>query len=130
MPRAKENLKIEIIESTDDKTRTVVVTLTAPAKNFMLPDLLSEQGAIDPYEATLREAVKGVTEEYLQGAKSAVAAIAERKQGRQEPAPARAPKEPGDGKGARAKPPVRPEEPTQAPVSRAVPERVSGPVSA
>jgi hypothetical protein len=110
--------------------RTVVVTLTAPSKDFSLPDLLSEEGAIDPYEVTLREAVKEATEEYLQGAKAAVAAIAERKQGGQMPAPARGPKGPDAGKGLKPKPPVRPEEPTQAPVSRAVPERVNGPVPA
>src|SRR5262245_52804316 len=130
MPRAKDSLKIEIDQSTTDEVRTVVVTLSAPAKDFLLPDLLSDQGAIDPYEATLREAVKGATESYLRGAKDAVAALAERKQGRQAPAPARPPKEPdAGGKGARPKPAVRPEETPQAPVSRGVTERVNGPVA-
>jgi hypothetical protein len=130
MARAKESLKIEIEQSTGGEERTVVVTLTAPAKDFLLPDLLSEQGAIDPYDAKLREAVKGATEEYLQGAKKAVAAIAERKQARPAPAPARATKEPDAGKGAKTKPEAAREETAPLPVSRAVPERGNGPVPA
>jgi hypothetical protein len=46
MPRAKESLKVEIEQSIDSEARTVVVTLTAPAKDFLLPDLLSEQGRL------------------------------------------------------------------------------------
>ena len=127
MPRAKESLKISVEQSTDDDIRTVVVKLAAPAKDFLLPDLLSDQGAIDSYEVALREAVKAATESYFRGSHDAVAAIAERKQTRQSIAPARAPKEPDAGKGMKGKREAAPEETATAPVSRAVPERVNGP---
>jgi hypothetical protein len=129
MPRAKESLKVDIEQSTEGDVRTVIVTLTAPAKDFLLPDLLSEQGAIDPYEVTLREAVKVATESYLRGAQDAVAAIAARKQGSQVSAPARGPKEPDGGKGAKPKREATLEEMASAPVSRPVPERVNGPAA-
>lgn len=130
MPRAKDSLKVDIKQSTDGEARIVVVTLTAPAKDFLLPDLLSDQGAISSYEVALREAVKRATEGYLQGAKDVVAAITERKQGRQESAPARAPKESDVGKSARPKPGSKPEEATSASVLRNAPDRANGPVSA
>lgn len=130
MPRAKESLKISIEQSTDEDVRTVVVTLTAPARDFLLPDLLSDQGAIDPYEVALKEAVKAATESYLRMAQDAVAAIAERKQAQRSIAPSRAPKEPDAGKGMKAKREAAPEETAPAPVSRAIPERVNGPARA
>jgi hypothetical protein len=78
----------------------------------------------------LREAIRGATEGYLRGAKDAVAAIAERKQGRQARAPAHAPKEPDAGKGAKPKREATAEETSSVTVSRAVQERVNGPVAA
>jgi hypothetical protein len=130
MARAKESLKIDVEQSTEEAIRTVMVTLTAPAKDFLLPDLLSDQGAIDPYEVALREAVKGATEGYLQGAKDAVAAIAERKQGQQASAPAHVSKQPNAGKGVTPKRETTPEETASLSGSRAVPERVNGPAAA
>jgi hypothetical protein len=94
------------------------VTVVAKAADFVLPDLLSDQGAIDSYASGLSKAVKEATESYLQEAKDAVAAIAERKQGHQASAPERSPKQADAGKGAGPS------------VPRAVPERVNGPVAA
>jgi hypothetical protein len=81
MPRRKESLKIVVVRSTEGEEVKVEVTVTAPAKDFLLPDLLSKQGAIDPYDIGLSEAVRAATESYLEGATAAVAAIAEQKQG-------------------------------------------------
>ena len=131
MARSKERLKINIEQSTDGEERSVVIKLTAPANDFVLPDLLSEQGAIDPYESALKEAVKGTTESYLKAAQDAVAALAARKQARQSDPPARPVKEPDAGKGAKPKPETTTrEEPAPPPVSRAVAERVSAPATA
>lgn len=128
MPRAKESTKVDIQQSTEGDLRIIVVKLTAPAKDFVLPDVLSQEGAIEPYERTLREAVKGATEGYLRGALDAVAAIVARNQERQASATARAPKEVGASKVAKPKPGTRPDESTPAQqASRAVPERVNGP---
>lgn len=81
MARSKESLKIEVEQSTDADARTVIVTLTAPAKAFLLPDLLSDRGAIKPYEATLKEAVRTATEGYLAGTEDLIATlVADQKQ--------------------------------------------------
>jgi hypothetical protein len=131
MARAKESLKINIEQSTDGEERSVVIKLTAPAKDFVLPDILSEQGAIDPYEGALKEAVKGTTETYLQSAQDAVAALAARKQARQSSPPARPVKESDTGKGGKAKPETTAREETAPPpVSRGATERVSSPATA
>lgn len=90
MPRAKENLKIEVTQSTDGDVRTIAVTITAPAKDFLLPDLLSDRGAVRPYEATLKEAVKAATEGYLAGTEELIATlVADQKPGQkvEEPKP-------------------------------------------
>lgn len=129
MPRAKENLKIAVTQLTEEDERIITVTIVARERDFVLPDLLSNEGAIDSYAAGLSKAVKEATESYLQGAKDAIAALAERKQERQAPAQARAPREAGAGLGAKPKPGTRPEESTPAQVSRAAPERVNGPVA-
>ena len=76
MPRAKESLKIEVEQATADDVRTVTVTITAPAKDFLLPDLLSQRGAVRPFEAILKESVRGTTEAYLSNAEDLIAGIA------------------------------------------------------
>jgi hypothetical protein len=129
MPRAKDNLKIVVAQLTEGDERIITVTIAAKAADFALPDLLSNQGAIDSYPSILSKAVKEATESYLQETKDAVAAIAGRKQGGQESASARSPKQPGAGKEGGPKTGTRPEEGTAAPVSRAVPERVNGSVA-
>lgn len=82
MARAKDNLKIEVEQSTTDEVRTVMVTITGKAADFLLPDLLSQRGAIEPYEGALKRAVKEATEGYLGGAEDLIAGITEQKQGR------------------------------------------------
>jgi hypothetical protein len=76
MSRGKETLKVEVEETTEGEQRTVRVTVTAPARDFLLPDLLSSRGAMRSYEATLKQSVKEMTEDYLAAAEGLIAGIA------------------------------------------------------
>ena len=76
MPRAKESLKIEVAQSTEADARTVTITLTAAAKDFMLPDLLSQRGVIEAFDLTLKRTVRETTEKYLAGTEDLIAGLA------------------------------------------------------
>jgi hypothetical protein len=126
----KDNLKIAVTPATDGDERITTVTIVARAADFTLPDLLSDQGAIDSYAERLIKAVKEATDSYLQEAKDVVAAIAEQKQGRQAPEPDRPPKQKDVGKEAGQKRAVvAAAETAPAPISRPGPERVNGPTT-
>ena len=56
--------------------RTFNITLTAPASDFALTDLLSQRGVIEGLDADLKQAVKGATESYLNAAESLIAKLA------------------------------------------------------
>ena len=130
MARPKDrDPKITIEQSTEGDVRTVMVMVTAPAKDFLLPDLLSGQGAIDSYESMLTEAVKGTTKRYLEGAKAAVAAIAEQKQGQKPIAAAPESKQPEIRKPAKPRPEKAADEVAPAQPSTGLPERVNGSVA-
>ena len=97
MPRAKENLKIEITQSTTDEIRNIQITINVPAQEFLLSDLLSQRGAIVPFEAMLKQAVKEATEDYVTRTEELIAGIA----GDQKPAaPTSKPKLKSTSKGA------------------------------
>ena len=71
-----ERTKVEINESTADGVRTFNITLTAPASDFALTDLLKQRGVIEALDAGLKQAVKGATESYLNAAESLIAKLA------------------------------------------------------
>ena len=76
MPRAKESLKIEVTQSTAGEMRNIQITLTAPAQEFLLSDLLSQRGALTSFEAMLKQALKSATEDYLARTEELIAGIA------------------------------------------------------
>jgi hypothetical protein len=76
MAGKSERVKVEVKDSTAGEVRTFNITLTAPANDFLLTDLLRQRGVIDALDADLKQAVKGVTENYLKGAESLVAKLA------------------------------------------------------
>jgi hypothetical protein len=76
MPRAKENLKIEITQSTTDEIRNIQITINVPVQEFLLSDLLSQRGAVTTFEAMLKQAVKSATEDYLARTEELIAGIA------------------------------------------------------
>ena len=75
MRSKSDRLKVEIKESTTTEARTFSITLTAPANDFLLTDLLRQRGVVDPLHAELKRAVKGATETYLKAAETMVAAL-------------------------------------------------------
>ena len=78
-----DRTRVEINESTTDGVRTFNITLTAPASEFALTDLLKQRGVIEGLDADLKQAVRGATESYLNAAESLIAKLAtESTQGR------------------------------------------------
>jgi hypothetical protein len=70
-----ERVKVEVKESTSGEVRTFNITLTAPASDFLLTDLLKQRGVIKVLDAELKQAVKGATEKYLSAAESLIAGL-------------------------------------------------------
>jgi hypothetical protein len=126
--KAKDNLKIIVAQMTEGKERTITVSIVAKATDFVLPDLLSGQGAIDSHADRLSKAAKEATESYLQEANDAVATLAARKQ-RQVKEPERPPKPKDASKEAGQKRVMTPAEAGAVQVGRTSPERVNGPVT-
>ena len=75
MPRAKDSLKVEVSEQTADETRTIVITITAPAQDFLLTDLLHQRGAVSALEVPLRQAVRDTLQAHLDGAEALIAGV-------------------------------------------------------
>jgi hypothetical protein len=76
MPGKSERVKVEVKDSTEGDVRTFNITLTAPASDFLLTDLLKQRGVIDALDTELKQAVKGATESYLNAAESLIAKLA------------------------------------------------------
>ena len=75
MPAKSERVKVEIKGSTTVDVRTFNITLTAPASDFQLADLLKQRGVIDALDAELKQAVKGATETYLRAAETLISGL-------------------------------------------------------
>lgn len=71
-----ERVKVEVKDSTEGDVRTFNITLTAPASDFLLTDLLKKRGVIEALDVELKQAVKGATESYLNAAESLIAKLA------------------------------------------------------
>jgi hypothetical protein len=133
MAKAKENLKIEVTQSTADDLRIITVTIAGPDKEFLLPDLLSQRGAIQAYDETLRQAVREATEGYLRGAEELIAGIAA---GQKEPkAEVAAPKPKTNGHEKNtskrdAKSSEKPEKPTSKPINETGTTTIGTPANA
>jgi hypothetical protein len=76
MASKSERVKVEVKESTSGEVRTFNITLTAPASDFLLTDLLRKRGVIEALDAELKQAVKGATETYLNTAECLIARLA------------------------------------------------------
>ena len=75
MASKSERAKVEIKESSTLDVRTFNITLTAPASDFQLTDLLRQRGVIDALDAELKQAVKGATESYLKAAEMLITGL-------------------------------------------------------
>lgn len=76
MPKAKDSLKIEVSETTSRETRNIVVTIQAPAQEFLLADLLRQRGAVGSVEMPLKQAVREALQSYLEGTEELIAGLA------------------------------------------------------
>jgi hypothetical protein len=76
MASKSERVKVEVKESTSGDVRTFNITLTAPASDFLLTDLLKQRGVIEALDAELKQAVKAATESYLKAAENLIARLA------------------------------------------------------
>lgn len=76
MPRAKETLRVDVSENTTSETRTITVTITAMAQDFLLSDLLRQRGAVGSIDAPLKQAAREAVQRYLDATEEAVAGIA------------------------------------------------------
>lgn len=76
MAGKSERVRVEVTESTTGDVRTFNITLTAPASDFLLTDLLKQRGVIEALDAELKQAVKGATERYVNSAESLIAGLA------------------------------------------------------
>lgn len=76
MAGKSERVKVEVKESTTGDVRTFNITLTAPASDFVLTDLLKQRGVIEALDAELKQAVKGATERYVNSAENLIAGLA------------------------------------------------------
>ena len=76
MAGKSERVKVEVKDSTAGDMRMFNITLTVPASDFLLTDLLKQRGVIEALDADLKQAVKGATESYLNAAESLIAKLA------------------------------------------------------
>jgi len=76
MRSKSDRLKVEIKDSKQGDARTFIITLTAPARDFHLTNLLEQNRVIEPLDRRLKQAIKDSIETYLSGAESLVSALA------------------------------------------------------
>ncbi|MCU1264935.1 MAG: hypothetical protein JWM21_1253 [Acidobacteria bacterium] len=76
MAGKSERVKVEVKESTSGEVRTFSITLTLPACDFLLTDLLKQRGVIEALATELKQAVKRATENYLSNAETLIAGLA------------------------------------------------------
>src|SRR5258705_8217548 len=72
MPTKSDRPRVEIKESSTLDVRTFNITLSAPARDFQLTDLLKQRGVIDGFDAELKQAVKAAMESYLKSAETLI----------------------------------------------------------
>jgi len=87
MPPKSERVRVEVKESSTLDIRTFNITLTAPASDFQLTDLLRQRGVIDALDAELKLAIKGATERYLKAAESLISGLGSKPSATRKPRP-------------------------------------------
>jgi len=115
---AKNNLQVEVNEATANDRRTITITITAPAEDFLLADLLAQRKAIPPCAAALKSAALEGAKSWLESAEQVVAGTRTEQKIAEEAPPKR------DRK------PKTPSPPEDVPSRRVRPEPVNGAVAA
>jgi hypothetical protein len=69
---AKNNLQVDITEATENEVRTITITITGAAEEFLLADLLAQRKAICPSATVLKNAALEATKSYLESAEEVI----------------------------------------------------------
>jgi hypothetical protein len=72
---AKNNLQVEVEEGTADGQRTMTITVTGAAEDFLLADLLAQRKAIPTSATALKNAVLEATKGYLESAEEVISGV-------------------------------------------------------
>jgi|RhiMetdeSRZDD1v2_1073273.scaffolds.fasta_scaffold544473_2 hypothetical protein len=115
---AKNNLQVEVNEATANDRRTITITITAPAEDFLLADLLAQRKAIPPCAGALKSAALEGAKSWLESAEQVIAGTRTEQKIAEETPPKR------DRKPKAASPPE------DVPSRRVKPETVNGAVAA
>jgi hypothetical protein len=70
-----ERTRVEVKESSTVDVRTFSITVTVPASDFQLTDLLKQRGVIGGLDTELKVAIKGATEKYLKAAETLISGL-------------------------------------------------------
>jgi hypothetical protein len=70
---AKNNLQAEVNEATANDRRTITITITGPAEDFLLADLLAQRKAIPSGAAALKSAALEGAKSWLESAEQVIA---------------------------------------------------------
>ena len=68
-------------ETTTNEMRTIAVTMTAPAQEFLLCDLLKQRGVIGAIDATLKQAMRQAVQSYLEETEELISGVAIQRKG-------------------------------------------------
>jgi hypothetical protein len=86
---AKNNLKADVTETTEDGVRTITITITGDADDFQFADLLAQRKIIQPVTSVIKQAALDGTSRYLQSAETVISGIKKETAGSEETAPKR-----------------------------------------
>lgn len=89
---AKNNLKAEVIDTTEGGVRMITITITGDADDFQFADLLALRKIIQPVANVVKQAALDGTSRYLQSAETVISGIKKETTGVEETVPKRGPK--------------------------------------
>jgi len=89
---AKNNLKADVIETTEGGVRTITITITGDADDFQFADLLAQRKIIQPVANVVKQAALDGTSRYLQSAETVISGIKKETSGSEETVTRREPK--------------------------------------
>jgi len=115
---AKNNLQVEVNEATANDKRTITITITGAAEDFLLADLLAQRKAIPSGVAALKSAALEGAKSWLESAEQVIAGTRTEQKIAEDMPPKR------DRK------PKAPSPPEDVPSRRVKPETVNGAIAA
>lgn len=81
---AKNNLKADVMETTEDGIRTITIAITGDADYFQFADMLAQRKIIQPVANVVKQAALDGTNRYLQSAETVISGIKKETTGTEE----------------------------------------------